>query len=633
MKLKDKLVMLLILAVMCFAAGNAWGEEKIKIEKLDDLPRHTYKVDIKAIEFLENDDALMALAAKLKGDLMSDLEKYDIGDKTTLKGYYSALGTISQLEGRWDDYLKYLELQKELEDKEAAMLTKGLFSQAYVKMRKADPVEKEPFIRKEFSAAVNGLPYEIVAEELKGMKAQSEIMSTTLIGGSLEASIQPVLDGGDGTVSKDIAKSLINSGYAVRHFLPYLHIVREVLTDYLAAHKVEKEDIWAAREVTFKKDNPKCKPVTVAIWDSGLDTDIFTKTKQLWVNKNEVPGNGKDDDKNGFVDDVHGIAYDLHSNKITELLHPLKSEGDMEKWQRLYKGLSDWQANIDSDPATEFKQAIGTLERAEVGPFIEEINLYGNHAHGTHVGGIAARGNPFVRLMASRITFDYHMIPETPTLEQARKDSASAIETLQYYKDNGVRVVNMSWGGSIAMVESALEKNNAGGAPEERKELARQIFEISKGALYEGIKNTPEILYITSAGNADNDVNFEEFIPSTFDLPNIMSIGAVDQAGDETDFTSFGKVDVYANGYEVESYVPGGVMMPMSGTSMSSPNVTNLAAKILTLRPDLTPTQVREVIVKACDEHQSGERTVKLINSKKSIEMLTSMKEMGSLED
>ena len=178
----------------------------------------------------------------------------------------------------------------------------------------------------------------------------------------------------------------------------------------------------------------------------------------------------------------------------------------------------------------------------------------------------------------------------------------------------------------LASIESALEANNAGGTPEERKALSRQIFEIGKGALYEAIKNAPGILFITSAGNADNDVTFEEFIPSTFDLPNIMSIGAVDQAGEETGFTSFGKVDVYANGFEVLSYVPGGDKMKMSGTSMSSPNVTNLAAKLIALKPDLTALQVRELIEKGCDEKMAGERKVLLINPKKSMELLAQMK-------
>ena len=633
MKSGLKVLWLLIFALAASIGSQAMAKEKIKIEKLADLPRHTYKISVKAVDFLDNDTALNALASQLKTDLQSDLDTYEIDDKTTLKDYYHSLGLIALLEGRYDDYLAYLDKQRALEDKEATKLTMGLFGRAYVKMMQAKTVEKKAFLKDALAAEVGELPYDVVGDDLKQMKAQTEIITPTLMSGSLEASVQPVLDGGDGTVGKDIAKTLVNAGYAVRYFIPYKDVLHDVLADYLASHEVKKADIWAARDTALNKDNPNAKPVTVCIWDSGLDTDIFKKTGQLWVNKNEIPDNGKDDDSDGYVDDVYGIAYDLHSNKITDLLQPLKSAEDMTKWQHLYKGISDWQSNVESPEADEFKKDMGSLSRDSVGPFLEAIELYGNHAHGTHVSGIAARGNPFIRLMISRLTFDYHMIPETPTVEQARKDSAAYVETLKYYKKMGVRVVNMSWGGSIADVEQALEKNNAGGTPEERRALARQIFEITRGALYEGIKNTPEILYICAAGNADNNVKFEEFIPSTFDLPNIMSVGAVDQAGDETSFTSFGKVDVYADGYEVESYVPGGVRIKMSGTSMASPEVTNLAAKILALRPDLTPVQVRQVIVNACDEHKAGDRVVKLINPKKSIAMLASMKEMGSVEN
>ena len=56
----------------------------------------------------------------------------------------------------------------------------------------------------------------------------------------------------------------------------------------------------------------------------------------------------------------------------------------------------------------------------------------------------------------------------------------------------------------------------------------------------------------------------------------------MDQAGEATTFTSFGPtVNVYSNGFEVDSYVPGGDRLKFSGTSMASPNVVNLAAELL----------------------------------------------------
>ncbi len=104
-----------------------------------------------------------------------------------------------------------------------------------------------------------------------------------------------------------------------------------------------------------------------------------------------------------------------------------------------------------------------------------------------------------------------------------------------------------------------------------------------------------------------------------------MSIGAVDQAGDETGFTSFGVVDVYANGFEVTSNVPGCHRLRMSGTSQASPNVTNLAAKILAVNPRLNPMQVRALIVRGADSKKAGEREVKLINPSKTMKLLGAM--------
>jgi len=116
--------------------------------------------------------------------------------------------------------------------------------------------------------------------------------------------------------------------------------------------------------------------------------------------------------------------------------------------------------------------------------------------------------------------------------------------------------------------------------------------------------DSPDILFVTAAGNSDNDVEFDVVIPSSFNLPNLMVVGALDQAGDPTGFTSGGmNVRVYANGFQVESYVPGGETMKMSGTSMASPNVCNLAAKLMARKPELKPSEVVYMIENGCDIH------------------------------
>ncbi len=51
------------------------------------------------------------------------------------------------------------------------------------------------------------------------------------------------------------------------------------------------------------------KEVIVAVIDSGVESDHPDLKDVIWVNKNEIPGNGIDDDKNGYVDDIHGWSF------------------------------------------------------------------------------------------------------------------------------------------------------------------------------------------------------------------------------------------------------------------------------------------------------------------------------------
>ncbi|MBC7923270.1 MAG: S8 family peptidase [Ferruginibacter sp.] len=56
------------------------------------------------------------------------------------------------------------------------------------------------------------------------------------------------------------------------------------------------------------KDRPS-KTVVVAVIDGGVDEEHEDLKSRMWVNEDEVAGNGVDDDKNGYVDDVHGWNF------------------------------------------------------------------------------------------------------------------------------------------------------------------------------------------------------------------------------------------------------------------------------------------------------------------------------------
>lgn len=109
---------------------------------------------------------------------------------------------------------------------------------------------------------------------------------------------------------------------------------------------------------TLLKDQPS-REVLVAVIDSGVDIEHEDLKSIIWTNKNEIPDNGIDDDKNGYVDDLHGWNFiggktenvDADSYELTREYVRLKKkfenieEGKINKKQRaeyqLYKDVKE----------------------------------------------------------------------------------------------------------------------------------------------------------------------------------------------------------------------------------------------------------------------------------------------------
>ena len=108
-------------------------------------------------------------------------------------------------------------------------------------------------------------------------------------------------------------------------FRPFLPAVTAALLSAAASASAQSEapDNWFNLDPTADKvagvgteriygellEGKTGAPVIVAIIDSGVDAEHEDLAEVMWVNEDEIPGNGIDDDNNGYVDDVHGWNF------------------------------------------------------------------------------------------------------------------------------------------------------------------------------------------------------------------------------------------------------------------------------------------------------------------------------------
>ena len=586
------------LLLAALVAASPLAAAKKRIEKATDMPTFTYKVEGKLEDLVRDAGAFSRFAAQVHRDNQSVLDGYEIADKAAHRDLLAVQAQIDFLEGRYAEAAKRAEEIRALEEKPADKLISGMAIRTMVAAQaKAGDTTSEAY-RKEVgrlvAAELAKHPFAVIENDIKSYKSSAEIIGEALILGGVRDRLQPVVDKAGGVMSSDFAPAIVRSRFALVTRLPLKQVLIDTYSAYLAANKVEKADIWAARDVALPAD-AGLAPVRIAIWDSGVDAPIF---------------------KDRAVRDAAGkplfIAFDVFENPSKSPLVPIPAElrDRLPTMKSRMKGLSDLQSNVDSPEASEVKAALSKLKREEYKAVVEELGLAGNYSHGTHVAGIAMAGNPYARLVNARLEFGYKLLPDPcPSRELAEKNARNMKAYVDFFRKNGVRVVNMSWGGTAKSLENDLELCNIGKNPEERKAIARGYFDMQKKALDAAIRGAPGILFVAAAGNSNADAAFEEAIPADLSAPNLLTVGAVDKAGDEAPFTSYGPtVKAHANGYQVESYLPGGDRVAFSGTSMASPQVAGLAAKMLAVNPKLKPAEVIAIILATVDKTADGRR-------------------------
>lgn len=294
------------------------------------------------------------------------------------------------------------------------------------------------------------------------------------------------------------------------------------------------EDLWGLKKIQTDKAWPisQGEGVIVAVVDTGIDYNHEDIVDNVWVNNREIPNNGIDDDNNGYIDDVKG-------------------------WD--FVGVNVYNPNPDND----------------------SMDGYG---HGTHVAGIiAAIGNngkgiigvaPKAKVMAIK-GFD----------DMGSGSNSGLASAIRYAADNGVDVINCSWGGfgKSLLIEDAI--NNA----------------YSKGCVI-----------VAAAGNSNSDVLY--YYPAN--LENVITVAASDENDIKVNFSNYGtKIDVAAPGggisdsYNILSllapnsyfskqyvnYIVGSKYIRLAGTSMAASYVSGLIASILS-KKTFNNGEIRQII-------------------------------------
>jgi thermitase len=208
-----------------------------------------------------------------------------------------------------------------------------------------------------------------------------------------------------------------------------------------------------------------------------------------------------------------------------------------------------------------------------------------DNGHGTHCAGvIGAAGNNGVGVAG--VNWNVSLMPVKFLDANGGGSLESAVNAINYARMMKVNVMSNSWGGSgySAALHDAIAQAGQQG-----------------------------ILFVAAAGNdgVSNDGDSPSY-PASFDLPNIVSVAAIDNRDTLADFSNHGvkRVHVAAPGVNVYSTYLGSAYKSLSGTSMATPHVAGISALLFSEHPEWTFDVIKERLIKTSTPVQQLRRKV-----------------------
>lgn len=361
--------------------------------------------------------------------------------------------------------------------------------------------------------------------------------------------------------------------------------------------------------ITFLVAGPALATTNIAIIDSGVDYKHKDLTKVMWHET------GTDAD---HPNDTNGWNFADNNNEVIDYSFLGTFPADDTKYFEIQGRMLLGTASPDEVTWEKSKRGDAT--------FIQSLETFGNFVHGTHVTGISTSGNPNARaipikMIATKPPQQSYAPLRRPLdgnndimiefyLQMAANNNLQLVQkTAEYANTKGARVGNCSFGASMAEIKPAvknmLTQIDDGKAPSDADVTKWSLYLLKQ--LIDGTKQVtdaaPNMLFVIAAGNDGTDNDSTPTWPANGKEDNTIAVAATLGTASLATFSNYGAtmVEVAAPGVAIKSTIPGDQYLPLSGTSMAAPFVTDVAGLIADANAALTPAQVKQTLMNTVD--------------------------------